>query len=366
MREIKLENIIINKRSPPILIAEAGVNHEGDIEKAKKMIEEAARCGSAAIKFQSYKADKLTIKDSPLYWSDGEHKSQYDVFKKTDKFDKKEFNELFRYCKKNKIIFLSTAFDEESADMLDEIGMCCFKIASADITNYPLIKHIAEKGKPIILSTGASTIKEIKEAVNLINRKNLFDIIILHCILCYPTPYDQTNLSMISSIIKNFPEYPVGFSDHTMVDESYLVDAAAVTLGAKVIEKHFTLDKNLPGSDHYHSADPRDLYKIIRNINFTYRLLGENIKKPVECEEKALRYARRSLVTKTDIPKGTKIEGEMIISKRPGTGIPPRYIDKVIGMVSKYSIKEDTPLEWRMLRHEKKKGSSNNSGSYGI
>ena len=353
--KIKINDKIISEGSPPFIIAEAGVNYYDiaqkeniePIEAAKMMIKEAAEAGADAIKFQTYKAEKLASKHSPAYWDITKEgtKSQYELFKKYDKFGEDEYKELAKFAKTRKIIFMSTPFDLEAVDFLGKL-MPVFKIASSDITNLPFIKYIAQKKKPIFLSTGASTIKEIRDAVNAIEEENHHEIVILHCVLNYPTKYENANLNMIKDIQKNFPEYLVGYSDHTPPDDCMLVLVTAMILGAKIIEKHFTLDKSLPGNDHYHSMDTKDLKNLINNIKLVYKIFGKDKKEPLESEKKAIKYARRSIVATRDIPKNSIIGESMLTFKRPGTGISPKYLNEVIGKKTKRNIKKDEIVRW--------------------
>ncbi len=351
MKKIKINNKIISENSPPFIVAEAGVNYYDiaekesiePIEAAKLMIEKAAEAGADAIKFQSYKADKIASKYSPAYWDTSKEatKSQYELFKKYDRFGEDEYSELARYAKNKNIVFMSTPFDKEAVDYLDKL-MPVFKISSSDITNIPFIKYIARKKKPIFLSTGASTIEEIREAVDSIKKEGNDEVVILHCILNYPTQYENANLAMIKHIQKNL----VGYSDHTLPDDCMLVLTTAVLLGAKVVEKHFTLDKSLPGNDHYHSMDPVDLKKFVENIKLIQKIMGKEEKKPLESELISIKYARRSIVADVDIPKGTVLTENMLTFKRPGTGISPKFIDSVIGKKTKRAIKKDEIIKW--------------------
>ena len=336
------------------LIAEIGVNFY-DISKkynisprdaCKLMIKEAKDSGANCVKFQSYKADTLTCKDSPAYWDLTKEKTstQYDLFKKHDGFNEEDFKFLCNYCKEVGIDFLSTPFDVESADYLDKYQKI-YKISSSDITNLPLLKMCASKKKPILLSTGASNIDEIKYAVEFLEKNGCPKVIIMHCILNYPTPNDQANLNMIDDIKKHFPSYELGYSDHTLPDDKMLILTSAYLKGANYIEKHFTLDKNLTGNDHYHSADPLDFKKFVENINLLKVVSGSNIKKCITTEEKSRLNARRSIVSKRDINEGQIITEDDIICKRPGTGLSSIEFYNVIGKKLSKSIKEDQILE---------------------
>jgi sialic acid synthase SpsE len=357
MKKIKISDKLILEGSKPFVVAEAGVNYYdiakkldiGDIEAAKLMIKEAANAGADAIKFQTYKADKLAVSDSPAYWAvDKERsKSQYELFAKYDKFDIREYAELADYCKKSEIIFMSTPFDDEAVDFLDEL-VPAFKIASADITNIPFIRHIASKGKPIFLSTGAATFEEISEAVSAIESEGNNAIVIMHCILKYPTPYEETNLLVIQRLHDMFPEYVIGYSDHTLPDAQMLILVTAYLLGARVLEKHFTLDKSLTGNDHYHAMDSQDLKMLRNNLQLVRAILGSG-EKDIQKELAARTYARRSVVARVEIPEGTKITRDMLICKRPGTGISPKLLNSIIGMTTKKNIQADEILHWDAL-----------------
>lgn len=347
---------IFNKK--PFLIAEIGVNFydiakkEGisDMDAAKLMISEAKKCGVDAVKFQSYKADNIASRNSPAYWDLSEEptNSQFELFKKFDKFGAEEFRELAEYCQSVGIMFLSTPFDFESVDYLDEF-LSVYKISSSDLTNIPFIKYIASKNKPILLSTGAATLVEIKQAVDAIEEVSTVDIAIMHSIFSYPTSYEDANLLMIKDLGEYFPEYEIGYSDHTKPDENMAVLTTAYNYGATIIEKHFTLDKTLQGNDHYHAMDPQDVDKFWDDVRFLTKINGMKNKQPLICESSARREARRSIVASRDIKKGEEISNENITFKRPGTGIYPSRIDEVIGKVAKEDIPEDTLLDFNML-----------------
>jgi len=343
MKRIKIGNKILAEENRPFVVADAGVNHENDIDIAKRMIDDVARAGADAIKFQTYKAEKIASRNSPAYWETSE--TQYEYFKKYDKFGEEDYCELAAYAKEKSIIFMSTPFDLEAADFLDQL-VPVFKISSSDITNIPFIKYIAGKGKPIFLSTGASTIGEINDAVTAIEEEGNKQIVILHCVLSYPTKYEDANLNMIIHLKNVFPNYLIGLSDHTLPDKNMLVLTTAVLLGAKVIEKHFTFDKSLNGNDHYHSMDFQDLKIFMENIDLLEKILGQSKKKPLETEMLARKHARRSIVAKEDIPRGTEITEDMIDFKRPGTGINPKFLELVIGRTAKKDIKNDEIIKW--------------------
>jgi len=349
-----LESFIKNSHSTddlirrPFIIAEAGVNHEGSMELAKRLVNEAKQGGADAIKFQSYKADSLASKHSPAYWDLSKEpiESQHDLFKKYDKFWKKEFEELKNVCDKTGIEFLSTPFDLESANFLNDL-MDVFKISSSDITNKPFIQYICKFGRPVILSTGASNLDEIQKAVGWIKPTGI-PLVLLHCILNYPTEDSNANLAMILHLKKSFPEKLIGYSDHTLPGDMKNMEVA-VLLGASILEKHFTYDKSLPGNDHYHAMDKGDLRKFSEKLNRLFELLGEDKKHSLLSEELARMNARRSLVAKRRLKAGQQISLEDITWKRPGTGISPREIDKVLKCQANKDLAEDTILQWSDL-----------------
>lgn len=332
----------------PLVIAEAGVNHEGKMEIAKRLIEEAKEGGADAIKFQTYKAETLASKNSPSYWDTNKEptKSQYELFKKYDKFWKKEFELLKEYCDKVGIEFISTPFDLESARFLNDL-MDVFKISSSDITNKPFIEYICSFNKPIILSTGASHLYEIQEAVTWIEKYGN-PLALLHCVLNYPTPDENANLGMILGLRKAFPDKIIGYSDHTMPIDMKVMEIATL-LGAVIIEKHFTFDKTLPGNDHYHAMDKDDLIKFKNNVERIFKLLGKFKVEALPDEEPARKNARRSLVAKRNIPKGKVIENDDLTFKRPAHGVSPKFISDVIGKIALIDINEDEIIKWYMF-----------------
>lgn len=347
---------IFNKR--PFLIGEIGVNFYDIAKKenitpmdaAKLMIKEAKNAGIDAVKFQTYKAEKIASRNSPAYWDLDEEPttSQFELFKKFDSFGSEEYRELAEYCREVGIMFLSTPFDFEAIDFLDDL-MDVYKISSSDLTNIPFIKAIALKNKPIILSTGASTLKEIKEAVNAIEEVSNVDIGLMHCVLSYPTKDEDANLLMIKDIKEQFEGYDIGYSDHTKPDDKMLILTTAYLYGANIIEKHFTLDKTLTGNDHYHAMDVEDVKTFNENIELINKIKGKKVKQPLVCESLSRKEARRSIVASKDIKKGEEITRDNITFKRPGTGISPSKVDEIIGMNANEDITEDTLLTYEML-----------------
>ncbi len=333
----------------PYIIAEAGVNHEGDIELAKRLIDEAKGGGADAIKFQTYKAEKIASRNSPAYWDTSQEptKSQYELFKKYDKFWKKEFEILKKRCEKTDIEFLSTPFDTESAALLNDM-MDVFKISSSDITNKPFIEYICRFQKPIILSTGASYISEIETAVGWINKYGN-RLALMHCVLNYPTQYSDANLGMISDMKKKFPDIIIGYSDHTLPGDMKTLEVATL-LGARILEKHFTFDKTIPGNDHYHAMDKEDLIVFRANIDKVFMLLGDFSKHPLQSENIARKHARRSLVANRFIKSGHRIVLDDLTFKRPASGISPKDIDRLVGRIAVIDIGKDDVIHWDMVR----------------
>ena len=332
----------------PCIIAEIGVNHEGSMALAKHLIDEAAEGGADAVKFQSYKAETIASKDSPSYWDLNEEPttSQYELFKKHDSFWREEMEELKVYCDNVGIEFMSTPFDIESADFLDEL-MGLFKISSSDLTNKPFIEHICRFGKPIVLSTGASDLYEIQEAVSWIEKYGN-PLALLHCVLNYPTPDKNANLGMITDLKTKFPDKLIGYSDHTLPGDMKSCEIATL-LGSVIIEKHFTHDKTLPGNDHYHAMDKEDLKLFRKNLDRTFRLLGSFKVAALEDEAPARANARRSLVLRRDLKRGDIITEEDLTFKRPAHGVSPKFIDEVIGKTALEDLMEDEVLQWYMF-----------------
>jgi len=337
-----------NRIERPYLIAEAGVNHEASLELAKRLIDEAYQGGADAIKFQSYKADTLASKYSPAYWDTGKENttSQYELFKKYDRFWKKEFEMLKKHCDRTGIEFMSTPFDVESAKFLNDL-VNVFKISSSDITNRPFIEYVSAFRKPIILSTGASDMDEIKRALGWIGKFGN-KTALLHCVLNYPTEDRDANLGMITDLARNFSDNIIGYSDHTLPKDMKTLEVAMLA-GARIIEKHFTHDKTLPGNDHYHAMDKEDLKVFKNNIERIFVILGDFTKRSLSSEAPAREKARRSLVASRRIPKGKRIEVSDITFKRPAAGISPADIDNVIDSIALRDIGNDEVLKWDMI-----------------
>ena len=315
-----------------LVIAEAGVNHNGDINLAKELIDAAANAGADLVKFQTFKADSLATKKAPKakyqISSTNSTESQYNMLKRLE-LSRSMHEDLIDYCNERGVKFFSTAFDIDSLDYLKSIGFRQFKVPSGEITNLPYLRHLGSFNFPIILSTGMSTIGEIDEAIEIILEAGTIrkDITILHCNTEYPTPMLDVNLKAMVSLGEAFG-VSVGYSDHTMGIE---VPIAAVALGAKVIEKHLTLDRRLPGPDHKASIEPNDFEKMVRSIRNIEKALGDGVKRPSRSELKNKLVARRSIVAKQTISKGDIFTPENLSVKRPGSGISPMNWDMVLG-----------------------------------
>ena len=326
----KINSTTLNGKNTYV-IAEGGLNHNGDINIAKKLINAAKECGANAIKFQTYKTENF-VRETNQY---------FDVFKNAE-LTFKEFKELKNYSESIGLTFFSTPFDMESAEFLNELGIPCFKIASSDLTNLPLITKIAKMQKPMIISSGLSTINEINDAVNCCLFEGNNQIAILHCVANYPTQPNEVNMNVINTLKKTF-DFPIGYSDN---GESSLVDIVAVSMGANIIEKHFTLDKKMAGPDHGFSIDPNGLKSLISQIHEVDQMKGDGIKIPQFSEIENRLAIRKSITAKRDLQEGEKIQEDDISIKRPADGIEPKYIPMILGKTVKTNIKKDSPIFW--------------------
>lgn len=344
---MKIAERKIGLNHDPFVIAEIGVNYDNDMAYAEELIKAAKRSGVDAVKFQTYTPSKIVAYTSPKYWEDDlPEETQYEFFKRSNIFYHEETKVLARLCKKNKIIFMSTPFDLESVDLLMDLGIPAFKIASADITNFPLLLKVARTGTPVLLSTGAANIDEIKKAVEVVAGEENEDIALLHCILAYPTPYEHSNLRMIQNLRDLFPKYEVGWSDHVIPDDSVVIPTVAAALGASIIEKHFTTDRTRKGNDHFHSVDEEQMTRLVRNVKMARVSLGQYLKQSMEIEAPARLNARRSIAAAEPVGKGDLFTVENLIMLRPGTGIQPMLLDKIIGHKAKRDVKAGYLLEW--------------------
>ena len=338
--------------SRPYIIAEIGVNHEGSLDLAKRLIELAKEGGADGAKFQSYKADTLASKNSPAYWDTSKEatRSQHELFQKYDNFEPEDYAELARHAAECDIDFLSTPFDDAAVDYLAPL-VPFYKIASADITNTPLLRRVARTKKPVVLSTGASNMDEIRWSVHTLHEAGATDVVLLHCILNYPCENRNAHVRMITGLAEEFPEYLIGYSDHTVPDPDMTALAVAYSLGAVVLEKHFTHDKTLPGNDHYHAMDVHDLRRFVDRMATIADILGEESDKaPIASEDISRLNARRSIVLARPVRSGQVLTESDLTYKRPGTGVGPQEWDRVIGMTVTKDLPDDHVLTWDDLR----------------
>lgn len=346
--KLRIGKKLVGEGEPCFIIAEAGVNHNGDIHLAKKLIDVAKEAGADCVKFQTFTAEEVVTADAPKAEyqraTTGSAESQYEMLKKLE-LSWDDFRQLYSYAQSQGILFLSTHGDRGAADFLDSLNVAAFKVSSEGITNFPLLKYIAQKGRPIILSTGMATLGEVEAALNLLAGAGARDIILLHCVTNYPARVEDMNLKAMNTLHQAFG-HPVGLSDHTI---GLTIPIAAAALGACLIEKHFTLDKSLPGPDHRASLEPSELKEMVQAIRSVERALGDGIKRPTAEEQANLRVMRRSLVAGTDIPAGAIITEEMLDARRPGTGIEPREMERVVGKIARTAIKRGQLLTVEML-----------------
>ena len=338
MNKISINDFVIDAESPPFIIAEAGLNHNGKIEKALEMIKLAKNSGADAIKFQTFKATEI-VSDKSLnftYKSQGKMitESQLELFKRCE-LDKDNFFEIKKACDKENILFLSTPQNRSDLDLLLEIGIPAIKVGSDDFTNIPLLKNYSNTGLPLIVSCGMSNLNEIRQTLSAIGALENYPVVLMLTTSEYPTPPTNVNLLKLETLSRNFPDIILGYSDHT---QGILASSLAVAFGAKVFEKHFTLDKNLPGPDQWFSEDPTSLKKWVSSIRIAYDMLGCSELKPTKNEEGMKILARRSVVTLCDIEKGETFNEKNIGFRRPGNGLPPTMIEKIYNKKSSKKI----------------------------
>jgi N,N'-diacetyllegionaminate synthase len=324
------------------IVAEIGINHNGSFSQAEKLIDAAVEAGADAVKFQSFRVDKLLIASRDRYAQQAEGaESAYQMLRRCE-LSWEDQAKLKKHADARGIIFISTPFDEESADFLDSIGAPAFKIASGDITHAPLLRHVASKGKPVLLSTGMSFLSEVADAISLLRSSGASDILLMHCVSAYPAAPNTMNLRSIQTMQSYF-DLPVGLSDHS---EGITIPLVSAALGASLIEKHFTLDKNSPGPDHKLSMDPIELKMLVKRLKDVDESLGDGRKRPSDSEEQGRLLGRRSIVAAVDIRAHETIASWMLACKRPGSGLDPRHREKVIGMSACHNIGKDTILQW--------------------
>lgn len=348
MQSLRIEHHIINKTSPCFIIAEAGVNHNGDIEKALVLVRKAKEIGADCVKFQTFKAESVITKKAPkaayqLLVTDPQE-SQFEMLKKLE-LTKDDYHKIIQECINQKITFLSTPYNEADADFLNDLGVSAFKIASGQIVELAFLEHVAGHGKPMILSTGMATLAEVYEAVRTIKTTGNDKLAILQCTTNYPSENEDANIRAMVSMGSSL-DLLYGYSDH--IEENYAC-YAAVALGACIIEKHFTLDRNLPGPDHKASLNVLQFATLIEGIRKTAAALGSPVKTPSEREIQNTRGMRRSIVLEKPLKKGEVITESNLVFKRPATGIEPRRKKELIGKKASVDIESDIPLKESMI-----------------
>lgn len=337
--------MVIGTHQPVFIIAEAGINHNGNLELAKQLIQAAKSCGADCVKFQTFKAERVVTEEAPkaeyqLKTTDPKE-SQVEMLKRLE-LNRDAYKELIALSREYDIMFLSTPYNIEDVDLLDELGVSAFKLASICIPEHYFLQYVARKGKPMIVSTGMATLAEVDDAVRAIRETGNDQLIVLQCTTNYPSRLEDANLKAMKTMQNAF-DVLVGYSDHTQDDTACI---ASVALGAALIEKHFTMDKTLPGPDQSSSADPEEFSRMVKNIRNVEKVLGSARKEPCRIEKINAKGMRRSIVAKINIEAGDTIGNQSITFKRPATGICPVYLDKVIGKKAKWKINEDTIIHW--------------------
>lgn len=347
MRRIKIGDRLVGEGEKTFIIAEIGSNFDGSLEQAKKMVDLTVQVGADAVKFQSFLPDKIIAKKGFLERTSFQakwDKPVYEVYKEV-MFPRKWHKIIADYSAQKGIIFLSTPYDREAVDLLEEIDVPAYKIGSGDITFLSFIQYIAKKNKPIILSTGASCLGQIEEAVNVIRSIGNNEIILLQCITNYPTPIEQANVKAMRTL-KNVFRVPVGYSDHTV---GRIVPLGAVGLGACIIEKHFTFDKTRPGPDHPFAMDVKEFSVMVKDIRLLEKALGSYVKEIYSAERETVILQRRSLYASKDISEGEVITEEMTEALRPAKGLLPKEISKIVGRKARRTIKRGEMIKWEMI-----------------
>lgn len=350
MRTVKIGGKKVGDGYPCYILAEAGCNHNQDLGIAKKLIDMSVDAGADGVKFQTYRAENIYSKKTPImphfkkHMKAGKNATMYDLIKMTE-LPWDMHRPIADHCRKNKIVFLSTPFEEDAVDFLEKFEVPAYKIASFEMTHFPLIRKVAQTGKPIILSTGMSTLGDIEKVLSIIQAEGNDQVVLLHCVSNYPANAEDFNLRVLNTLKTAFG-YPVGLSDHTPGIE---ISKIAMAVGANLIEKHITTDQTLPGPDHHFSLTPGELAGLVEARNVIEEVLGSPHKRCSDNEEPMKHIGRRSLVAARCIAKGAGISRDMIAVKRPGYGIHPELTDELIGMVAVRDIEEDQPLSWDMF-----------------
>ncbi|MCX7920741.1 MAG: N-acetylneuraminate synthase family protein [Clostridia bacterium] len=341
--DINIENKIVGNDSPCFIIAEAGSNHDGSYERALKLIDLAVEAGADAVKFQIFTAGKIAAKTNhQIAKLDSKYGGDLHELYRRLEMPRQWIPQLKQYCDEKGIIFLATPFDYEAVDILEEVNMAAYKIASFELVHLPLLRYIAKTGKPIIISTGMSYLTEIEDAIKAIREAGDSEIIILHCGISYPAPFDEVNIKAMETI-KNAFNVNVGYSDHTA---GIVVPIVAVSRGAKVIEKHYTIDKTLPGPDHEFALGPKELKEMVGAIRTVEQAMGDGIKKPTKSELLHRERGRRSLFINKEAEAGYRLKPEDLEILRPGVGIEPKYLDTIVGRELKSPLNKYDPITW--------------------
>lgn len=345
---VRIGKSLIGRGCPVFVIAEAGVNHNGDLGLATQLIDVAISAGANAVKFQTFNADAIAATDAPKaeyqLATTTPGQSQLEMLRKLELSRDAHFT-LNDYCDKRGMTFLSTPFDEPSVELLEGLSVPAYKVSSGDLTNLPLIEQVSRTGKPVIISTGMSTLEEVGTAVKTVQSVGCNELILLHCVSNYPATPNEVNLRAMRTMEQEFA-VPVGFSDHT---EGIAISLAAVALGAVIIEKHFTLDRNLPGPDHQASLEPMELATLVKEIRRVEDSLGDGCKKPTPAEIEIAKVARRSIMSGISLKAGTVLRRDLLLLKRPGTGLPPSMVASLIGRRTRIDIPAGTMIKLEML-----------------
>ena len=339
MNTLQLGNKNVGDGHPAFIIAEIGINHQGDVNIAQDLIQKAKECGADAVKFQKRSLTRILTKAGldMAYDNRNSFGKTYGEHKKALELSEADYRELNIFCQKLDIIFCASGWDEESIDFLDEIGIPFFKMASADLTNFPLLIHTAKKNKPMILSTGMADMKMVHAAFSQVNPINN-QIAILQCTSTYPSAFSEVHLNVLQTYMKEFPDTVIGYSGH---EQGIAIPPAAVALGAKIIERHFTLDRTMKGGDHAASLEPQGFAKMVRDIHHIEEAMGNTQKKIQESEAPVFRKLAKSIVSAVNISSGDSITANMLTTKGPGTGISPMRLNELLGKISKIDIPAD-------------------------
>lgn len=330
------------------IIAEAGVNHNGSLELAMKLVDVAADSGADAVKFQTFSADRLVTKSARKAAYQAETTgagNQYEMLKALE-LTADDFRQLARHCQERHVEFMSTPFDLEDADLLADIGVRAFKTPSGELTNLPYLEHVARKGKPMYVSTGMADLGEVERAVSVVRSAGNDDLTLLHCVSSYPAPFDQVNLNAMATMELAFGA-PVGFSDHTQGIEACV---AATAVGAACLEKHFTLDRSLPGPDHQASLEPDELRRLVTAVRNVEAALGDGVKRRMPCEEDTARVARRSVTLSRPVTSGHVLGASDLVLRRPGDGVTPDRMSECVGRTVARDLPEGATLQWADLK----------------